>query len=491
MNRRRFLSAALVGLSPKTERKVTGQFVNDNFKRGHQLRDGISFPAPLQKIKMPVVIIGAGIAGLCAAWRLRKKGFHNFVVLEMESSAGGNSRSGANSVSAYPWGAHYLPVPNIKSVVVRELLEDLGVLTNEIWNERSLCFAPQERLFIQGRWQEELEPQFDSSEMKRFGDRMKEFRATGQFTIPSRAGASASSPLDRLTMQAWMRQEGFTSPYVNWFVDYSCRDDYGASARDTSAWAGIHYFASREPDEKGPLTWPEGNGWLVKRLLEKAGGTVQTNSMVTRIARDGTRWKVKTEAAEYQTEVVIFAAPTFLAPHLIDGFPKFQSRTYSPWLTANLTLDRMPEAGEGAELAWDNVIYGSPTLGYVDATHQSLRTRREQSVWTFYWALAEGTPSENRKALRARDWGWWRDAILNDLARAHPDIRSCVSHMDIMRFGHAMARPTPGFLAAAPPPALPGLYFANSDLSGFSIFEEAQYWGVRAADQALQRFLHR
>jgi len=491
MKRRAFLSAALVGLAPKTDRVVTGGFVNDSFQRGHQLRDGVRFPAPVRQIKTPLVIVGAGIAGLCAAWRLHKRGFHDFVILEMEPAAGGNSRSGANAISAYPWGAHYVPVPNVNAILVRELFEDVGLLQNGVWAERHLCFAPQERLFIQGRWQEEIEPQFDNAQMKRFGDRMREFRATDEFTIPSRAGAPANSPLDSLTMDAWMRREGFTSQYVNWFVDYSCRDDYGSSARDTSAWAGIHYFASRDPDEKGPLTWPEGNGWLVKRLMEQVGSKVQTDTMVNRIARNGAGWKVITPAAEYQADAVIFAAPTFLASHIVDNFPAFAARTYSPWLTANLTLDRMPQAGDGAEPAWDNVIYGSPMLGYVDATHQSLRTRQENSVWTFYWALTHGSPAENRKALLARDWGWWRDAILNDLARAHPDIRACVSRIDIMRFGHAMARPIPGFLSTPPPPTLPGLYFANSDLSGFSIFEEAQYWGVRAADQALQRGLHR
>ena len=50
-------------------------------------------------------------------------------------------------------------------------------------------------------------------------------------------------------------------------MNYACRDDYGAMASDTSAWAGIHYFSSREPEEKGPLTWPEGNGWIAKQLL--------------------------------------------------------------------------------------------------------------------------------------------------------------------------------------------------------------------------------
>jgi hypothetical protein len=60
-----------------------------------------------------------------------------------------------------------------------------------------------------------------------------------------------------------------------------------------------------------------------------------------------------------------------------------------------------------------------------------------------------------------------------------------------MRFGHAMARPKAGAIFHAQRrklAALDGpLLFANSDLSGFSIFEEAQYRGVRAAEKVLRR----
>jgi hypothetical protein len=142
------------------------------------------------------------------------------------------------------------------------------------------------------------------------------------------------------------------------------------------------------------------------------------------------------------------------------------------------------------ELAWDNVIYDSPTLGYVVATHQSLRTFVGRSVWTFYWALAEDSPSSNRELLLEKDWGYWKEAILDDLARAHPDIRSCVSRIDILRLGHAMIRPTVGFFSSEERQRLAKLdgrlLFANSDLSGLSLFEEAQYRGVKAADRALR-----
>src|ERR1700722_5776394 len=94
------------------------------------------------------------------------------------------------------------------------------------------------------------------------------------------------------------------------------------------------------------------------------------------------------------------------------------------------------------------------------------------------------SPKQARNMLLEKDWTFWKEAILNDLSKAHPDIRECVSRIDVMRFGHAMARPVPGFLSMHQP-SLDGLFFANSDLSGYSIFEEAQYRGVRAADEAL------
>jgi hypothetical protein len=298
------------------------------------------------------------------------------------------------------------------------------------------------------------------------------------------------SPLDRLSMAEWLSQERLASPYLRWYVNYACRDDYGALAADTSAWAGIHYFASREPDDKGPLTWPEGNGWIARRLLEKLGRYVRTGAMVRRIAREGRKLRVFAGETEYIAEFVIFTAPSFLAPYICEGVPPVRGFAYSPWLTANLTLDRLPRE-RGIELAWDNVIYDSPALGYVVATHQSLRTHIDRSVWTFYWALAQGSPAENRRLLLEKDWRYWKEAILTDLARAHPDIRQCVARIDILRLGHAMARPTVGFLESEERRRLVegsgNLLFANSDLSGFSIFEEAQHRGVEAAGRALRR----
>ena len=444
---------------------------------------------------MPIVIVGGGMAGLCAGWQLLRRGFEDFVILELEKSAGGNSRWGENDITGFPWAAHYVPVPNREAALVRELFEELGVSRDGKWEERYLCFSPQERLFHHGQWRAGIEPEdaLDArgrADFQRFAELVAAERQTRRFTIPMEVGVRRDSSLDRQSMAAWLDAHDLRSPELRWYVDYACRDDYGALGAQTSAWAGVHYFASRDHDEHGPLTWPEGNGWIARRLIEKMGARIITGAPVGRIEQQGRGWRVTTPQVTYAAGAVIFAAPTFLLPYLAET-PRRPSLVYSPWFTANLVLDRLPrESGREAPPSWDNVIYGSPSLGYVVATHQSLRSREDRSVWTYYWALAEHSPAEGRQLLQRRPWHEWTEIILSDLEKAHSDIRECVSRIDIMRMGHAMVRPTPGFFSAtaeAARMAKPGLFLANSDLSGLSLFEEAQYRGVAAANLALAR----
>ena len=63
-----------------------------------------------------------------------------------------------------------------------------------------------------------------------------------------------------------------------------------------------------------------------------------------------------------------------------------------------------------------------------------------------------------------------------------------------MLWGHAMIRPVPGFVwgparRAAAAPRGP-IRFAHSDMSGLSLFEEAQYHGVRAAEEVMRDLGH-
>jgi hypothetical protein len=193
---------------------------------------------------------------------------------------------------------------------------------------------------------------------------------------------------------------------------------------------------------------------------------------------------------------VICSCPRIFAPYLIEGIspgdsPQVKEFHYGPWLVANLTLSAFPETKSGMDTAWDNVIYDSPSLGYVVATHQSLATRVRKTVFTYYHALVGGPPAQERTRLLQTSWAEWADFIVRDLSRPHPEIRDLITRLDIFRWGHAMVQPRVGFIwgearrQAARPRG--NIHFAHSDLSGFSIFEEAQYRGVLAAERVLKR----
>jgi hypothetical protein len=200
-------------------------------------------------------------------------------------------------------------------------------------------------------------------------------------------------------------------------------------------------------------------------------------------------------AVGFHADHVIFAAPQFLTRYLIRDYrsqpPAHVAEFhYGTWMVANIFLKDRPMV-RGFPLAWDNVLYESPSLGYVVATHQR-GLDRGPTVFTYYYAMCDPDPRAARSKLLSMDWRSCADVALADLSRAHNDIRSLSERLDVMRWGHAMIRPHPGFIwsparkAAAKP--YRGIHFANTDLSGVALFEEAFHHGLRAADEVLASY---
>ena len=161
-----FLGApfAFAACRDTSERKLPeGEIVGQSANIGHILREGRTFEVPQANWETKkVAIVGAGIAGLSAAWRLNGKGFGDVAVIELEKEAGGTSRSGKGDPVNYPWGAHYLPVPFAENTDLVTLLDEMQILeprnaSSEIHaKEEFLCREPEERVFYKGRWYEGL-----------------------------------------------------------------------------------------------------------------------------------------------------------------------------------------------------------------------------------------------------------------------------------------------------------------------------------------------
>jgi hypothetical protein len=306
--------------------------------------------------------------------------------------------------------------------------------------------------------------------------------------------------LDSINIIEYLISRGYTSQRLHWYVNYCCRDDYGSRSAAISAWAGLHYFAARtgvaaNSDAGSVVTWPEGNGHLVRELLHRATAEHQFNALVTRVARSaegveldyfdpGSNRSVRVHAA-----AAVVCLPRFVAAHLVEGLEPGSDKdfSYAPWMVANVTLSRMP-AGRGQPLAWDNVIYDSPLLGYVVATHQSLEQYRQDTVITYYWPLSEQDPALSRGIALKRSLSEWQGIVSADLLRVHPELRGHIENIDVRVWGHAMIRPTPGFIWGNSRRLAgihnPPVFFAHSDLSGISIFEEAYCRGIAAGTLA-------
>ena len=493
---------------------IPGTLDGASLARGHRLRRG-EFPAPSREEQTRVAIVGGGVAGLSAAWTLAEAGLTDFRLLELEDRAGGNARSGRNAVSAYPLGAHYLPIPNPEAKGVLRLLERLGVVTGwdagkPMFDPYSIVADPDERLLHLGRWQEGLLPTrglsaADRSELDGFFTAMASFRdrvgrdGRPAFALPMEL--SSRDPdllaLDRLSFADWLQAQGWRSGVLHAHVRYGCRDDYGTEPEHVSAWAGIHYWAGRRGaaancDGDAVLTWPEGNGYLTGRMAARLRAHIAPARIAFRVTptTQGVTidsFDVAAKAAvRTHAETAVLATPHFVTARLLgDGGTDFG---YAPWLVANVTVDR-PPAGPGAALAWDNVSWTSPSLGYVVAGHQSLASIPGPTVLTWYHPLSDEAPAAARRRLLSTPLEHWQHMVRDDLLQTNPDLAGAIRRIDVWRWGHAMIRPIPGFFwsgareAAARP--RPPLFFAHADLSGLSLFEEANYRGVRAAEDVM------
>jgi flavin-dependent amine oxidoreductase len=533
MNRREILAAFLglpVALAACRETATpplpAGEIVGTSDVFGHRVRDGLKIEIASDAwTNVPVMIVGGGVAGLTAAWHLQRSGFQDFVLMELEQAPGGTSRSGSNRLISFPWGAHYIPAPMQENVALVSLLDEMGVIEGRdkdgepIIAEQFLCRDPEERIFYKGRWYEGLylhagATADDEQQLDRFNAEVnrwvswRDAKGRRAFTLPV-SGCSDDAEvtaLDRLSMSEWMDQRGLASPRLRWWVNYACRDDYGMTLEQTSAWAGLFYFCARvlkpNVESQSLITWPEGNGRLVNHLYSKTQPHIQLDRAAVEINPLDDEAEISTLDRDgknprgFKAQRVIFAAPQFIARHVIRPYrenppahiAEFQ---FGSWMVANLALKDRPKHTSNRDfpLAWDNVFYDSDSLGYVVATHQR-GMDHGPTVFTYYYPLCDANAPAARTRLLETDWRGWADVALTDISRAHPDIRQLAERLDVMRWGHAMIRPRTGFMwgQARREGAKPfrSIHFAHSELSGVALFEEAFDHGLRAADEVLR-----
>ena len=317
----------------------------------------------------------------------------------------------ASAVDRLPVGRALPSAARPRGARGARLLRELGVIEGfdragrPIYDERHLCRAPQERVFHHGRWYEGL---FPRDRRQRRGPAPSSRPSGARWTrcgagatpraaapSPCRARPARPAPireLDGVSMADWLAARGLTSPRLRWCVDYACRDDYGTDLAGHLR-VGRHPLLRRARSRSRAygdvvLTWPEGNGWLTQRLAEprRRTGSVSASVVVNVEPAGGRRRGRRLRAAgRARPRDCWRARSSSRCPRLrrraactgpgASGRPRSRARSatrpgWSPTCTSTGPAGR----GAGSPPAWDNVLYDSASLGYVVATHQSLRT---------------------------------------------------------------------------------------------------------------------
>lgn len=492
-------------LGPRT---YSGKVWGANFKRGHRLLTQ-SFPKVARTISTSVAIVGAGVSGLSCAYHLKQSGISDYKVFDLEDHAGGNSFAHNNNA---PWGAHYLPLVNLNNNSLLNFLEKAHVIKGRDekgvpeYDELMVCSEPMEKLYIHGRMQDGVIPEANipDIEKKKMESFLKEMQRLSHlkgsdgkyaFDIPMEHSSKdyQFTKYDKMTMFEYLEKMNFSCESLNWYVNYCCRDDFGTTIDEISAWAGIHYFSARrgvgkDIHENSVLTWPQGNKFLIDKLVELSEAQLQKGHMLYKVEGNNLFFFdfINQETVKVIAKEIVLALPQFIIARIFQTQTEFE---YTPWMVANLKVAW--DSSIEKNLAWDSVNYHGKGLGVISANQQKLNSQHNENILTYYWPITHLAPKEARKFAIKRSHENWCHDILEDLSPMIFDIDQRIKSVDIWPWGHGMIRPTKNFFSVKRKKLVntlaKNIHIAHTDMGGLSLFEEGFYRGEVAAKKVKAR----
>lgn len=511
------------------------QFSGDDPALGHRF---LSQPAEIlgareaeaHPERYDVIIVGGGVAGLAAAYQLRKR---EVLLLERAPQTGGVSQSENWQGIEYAIGAAYIIDPDPDSADPQEqanfrLLEELGLrrrgedlardrsLGRRLGGEAEHCVFSTRRVVPQA--------EVYTPDNRRFFERVLE--SDNYPAVPPVDDALVQA-LDRVSFKQFLhdaalqkelygRKLGRISPLGREAIEYYCHGAFATTAAETSAYHGLNFFAA---EFGATLVYPGGNAFIASRIAARiAPQRMRVGSWVLRVEREGglygvTAWQ-DGKLHRYRTRSVIFAAPLFLAPAIIPGLPDVQRRAiatlrYRSYVVANVLLRRRVDeivADAALRESYELTRVHGIDVDQVPAREISTRKVFSDAVWADFAAGRHASRAvltvyrpypyaSGRRELLARGF----DQIEAELRREvlagfgpHGLRKEDIAGVRLSRWGHPMLVARPGQLAdgtlKAAAQAQPGLYFAHTDAQGAPAFENAMA-GARAAVAAVTAYL--
>ncbi|MBM3260240.1 MAG: FAD-dependent oxidoreductase [Candidatus Sericytochromatia bacterium] len=399
-----------------------------------------------------VVIVGAGLAGMTAAYRLRQAGL-SVVVLEASDHLGGRMRS-----ASYPEGvgaeAGLEEFWNNNPTI--GLIEELGLQTEGAATAFS-SFIHKGRFYPAVQDTNEafvaatLGPR-EHARFKAWDKRMQGHYARLEDAWRRNAPVPADlARLQELSFADWLQRKSGLSPLAIALIRAETEPEYGTGADRISALDGIaewHIFSGAGVGSRHIVG---GNQKLAEALAARIGETaVRTGHQVTRIAQDVASGTVEVMALRTRD----YAMQHFRARHVVTTMPLFRlhevqvvpplspviqqaigTQSWGAYFTAHIVLDRK------ASRFWTRdgdpvlpILTGGP-LGVIYGGHDLV----EEPGHTLLNLLVTGDDAERFNA-RTGSLDDVRREIAAALDKLWPGIGKETRYMNFVRY-HPRAIP--------------------------------------------------
>jgi len=442
-----------------------------------------------------VAVVGAGIAGLTAAWSLRDR---DIVVLEAADRVGGRIRSESRGQYWLNFGAHVFGGPN---TATGRLLSAVGVsakpvpgrLTAVALNGRIVSRGPVETFPLRLQ----LTPR-ERVQLLRLGLKLRfAVRRYAAIAAP-RAGEDPGERQAKLL--AFMDDRTFAAFAGPLGADAhallrSTLTRSSGEPEELAAGYGVGYFH---------LVWNRGEGLarnilggsstLTHRLAAGLSGRVRTGARVTSVRQERdevvVRYLRNGNAAELWAEAAVIATPAYVTQEIVAGLPPDTAAAlaaipYGPYVVgAFLTTER------GA-MPWDDLYaLATPKRSFsmlfntANVLRHATQPRRPGGSLMAYAA------AERARLLADLDDDAVAERFLTDLHDLYPQTRGIVGEVLIKRWNAGLPYPRPGRsrLQPALTRSIAPMYLAG-DYLGTWYTETAVQTALQAA-AALRRQLH-
>jgi protoporphyrinogen oxidase len=442
----------------------------------HQVRDGKVFTRPPAAARHDVVIVGGGVSGLAAAYRLQQR---DFLLLEKEPHWGGNAYAMEHEGSTYGTGSAFLTKDEYAYQFAKEIgLEPLPINSSDA----SILHGE----LVLDTWGEGLDKlPYDLSIREGF----KRFRnELVGINVEKRRQELFNQPFSDFL-------KGYPEELTQWWDSFG-PSNWGATSADTAAGLAIESLQEMVEESRADdrYTWPGGLGAVTKRLAEilqpKYQDRMRTGATIVAVVSGKQEVQVTyLLAGELKTvaaKAVIMATPKFITRRIVEGLPEKQRDAmheirYIPYPVVNLIFDKAV-----FNHGYDTWCPGNAFTDFVVADwviRKQPGYQQKFNILSCYTPMKEEERSSLLSETGARGIA---TKVLSDFQKLMPGTNVDPVEVHIYRRGHPLYMSTPGLYTQVQPLArhpMDRVFFANTDSEGPESTTNA---GILAAQRAVK-----